>query len=104
MARLFFQRCGFTRSLVFSLFLFGGMLAASAGEAAGRASARQVEMSITVIDPCLNSHNLNDLRCTGTIQQKVTESMEMHIVRTPDGQELSGMPEQSFVVRTIDFF
>lgn len=93
------------RRTLLSLLLFGAMPMASHAKPLGeRASTTALGVTVTVIDPCMNSLNAARPECAARLNSRIRESIEPATVRNTDGSVREDMTPGLYTVRVVDYY
>lgn len=65
---------------------------------------RQIDVRLSIADPCLNSLHADLAACSGHLTQRTSDITEQIHTHTRNGEVVHISPAVSYIVRTTDFY
>ena len=91
-----------TSLFAFALILNSPAMAADVGQHS--LSGPQIDVRLSVADPCLNSRNADLSLCESRLTQRTSEAQQWIHAHTRNGEMVNLSPSQSYIVRTTDYY
>ncbi|WP_293780102.1 hypothetical protein [uncultured Oxalicibacterium sp.] len=86
------------------LTLSASTLATSAEPGEHTIQGPQIDVRLSVADPCLNSRYADLSACKERLTQRTSEKSELIQLHTDNGEVVHFSPGTSYIVRTTDFY
>src|SRR6476469_7078306 len=75
---------------------------ASSGTTVNGKDSSSITVSLTVMNPCMDSRHIGSVHCDALSLQRTTESLELVRIRDKEGTAVPDSPAEKFLIRTID--